>query len=110
MTRLARQSLELDGPIADFRHFALEQPLDHFRMAAAENDFHRRGRITYFEDHRLHAFTRVVLFAGDLLAARHNPFDAPERNDHRRAFETRDRPGDDGSDAVLVLFVNASAL
>jgi hypothetical protein len=110
MARLARQRLQLDRAIADFRHLALEQTLDHFRVRAAEDDLHRAGRVAHLEDQRLHALARVVLLAGDLLAARHDAFDAAEADDHRRAFEAGDGAGDDRADSVLVLFVNAAAL
>jgi hypothetical protein len=51
-----------------------------------------------------------VLLAGDLLAARHDPLDAAEVDDHRAALEAGDGAGDDRADAVLVLLVNAAAL
>ena len=53
------------------------------------------------------ALAHLVLLAGDLLAARHDPFDvAIQRDDHRRPFEAGDRARDDRADAILVFFVN----
>ncbi len=111
MPALAGERFDLDRALADFRHFALEQALDQFRMRTAEDDLHRAGRIAHLQDQRLNALAGLVRFAGDLLAARHDAFDVPvQRDDHRRAFEAGDRARDDRADAVLVFLVNRSAL
>ena len=68
------------------------------------------GRVAHFEDQRLDALARLVLLAGDLLAAGHDALDAAEVDDHRAALEAGDRAGDDRADAVLVFFVDAAAL
>jgi hypothetical protein len=58
----------------------------------------------------LDTFADVVLFAGNLLAARHDAFTAAEVDDDRVAFDPADRAGGDLPDAILVLFVNAAPL
>src|SRR5688572_27019704 len=110
MTRFTRESLELDRAIADFRHFALEEALDHFRVTAAQDDLHSGWRVANLKDHRLHALAGLVLLAWNLLAARHDSFDAAEVDDHRRTFEAGDGAGDDRADAVFVFLVDAATL
>ena len=84
MARLAGQGLDLDGALADFRNFALEEPADQFRMAAAEDDLHGAGRVAHFQDQGLHALADLVDFAGDLLAARHDALDVRQEGDDHR--------------------------
>ena len=110
MARLARQRLDFDRALADFRNFALEQPADQFRVRAAQNDLHGTGRIAHFEDQRLDSLADLVLLTGDLLRSWHDPFDAAQVDDHRPAFKPGDRPGDDRANPILVFFVNAAAL
>ncbi len=79
-------------------------------MAAAEDDLDRAGRVAHFQDQRLHALADLVDFAGNLLAARHDPFDvAQQGDDHRVLLEAGDGAGDDRADAVLVFLVDAAA-
>ena len=71
--------------------------------------FTAEGRIPYFQNECLDPFTRFMAFARDLLAARHDPFVAAQRDNHAAALEPRDGAGDDRADPVLVFFVNAAA-
>ena len=110
VARLARQGLDFDRSLADFGNFALEEPADEFRMAAAQNDLDGAGRIANFQNQGLNALADLVDFAGNLLAARHDPLDvSQEGDDHGVLLEAGDGSGDDGADAVFVFLVDASA-
>src|SRR5439155_2987831 len=78
MPRLAGQRLDLDGALADFRHLPLKQPTDQLRVRAAQDDLHGGRCIADFKNQRLHAFPDLVILAGDLLGARHDPLDATQ--------------------------------
>ena len=110
MTRLSGEGLDFDRAFSDFGHFAFEKALDHFRVAAAENDFYSAGRVAHFQDQRLHALAGVVHFTGDLLAARHDSFDPAECRDQCTAFKPGDRSGNDRADTVFVFLVDAAPL
>src|SRR5438093_12252578 len=79
-------------------------------MRARENDFDAAGRVAHFKDQTLDPLAGIMLLARDLLAARHDAFDAPEVDDHGSAFKAGDGSGNDRAHAVLVFFINAAAL
>src|SRR5205814_4885437 len=110
VTGLASQGLDLDGALPDLGDFALKQPPDELGVRAGEDDLDGGGGVADFEDEGLDALALLMIFAGDLLGAGHDAFDASEVDDHGAALEAGDGAGDDGADAVLEFLVNAAAL
>src|SRR5262249_53082214 len=69
---LARQRLDLDGPVLDLGDLLLEQPADELGVVARQNDLDAVAHLADVEDDGLDPFADVVRFAGDLFAPRQN--------------------------------------
>src|ERR1039458_7994881 len=87
VTRLARDTFNLDGLVRDFRHFKLEKFADEIGMAAGKNDLRAVQSVFDAQCIRANAVAGLVFLRGHTLPAGHDAFNFSEINDHITALE-----------------------
>src|ERR1039458_1188313 len=116
VTRLARDTFNLEGLVRDFRHFKLEKFADEIGMAAGKNDLRAVQSVFDAQCVRANAVAGLVFLRGHTLPAGHDAFNFTEINDHITALEAAHGAGKDIPGATLellehhVLFDLADAL
>src|SRR5690606_9363788 len=91
----ARHRFDLDDTLRHFGHFGLEETANEIGVTALKNDLHLVPRIADIHHEAADAIARLKLFAGNLLAARHEPFRAIDLDDQRPAFIPLRHAGDE---------------
>ena len=109
LARLARDRLDDDRSVVDFRDFHLKQPLHEHAISPRDHHLRpARGAVNLL-DHAAQAIADLVGFQAQLLAARHARFGAPQINDHLGAFHAFDRAIDQLAHPVRVFGVDGVA-
>ena len=106
---IARDRLDLDDAVVDFRHFLREQLGHELRMGAGEEDLRAARFLAHVHDVGANAVAGVEVLARDGLVALEQGLGPAQIHDHVAVFDALDEAVDDFADAVLVFFVLALA-
>src|SRR5262249_23102819 len=104
--RLARDSLDLNGAVTDFRYFQLKEFYHELRVGSGQNDLRPVGSVLDRSHITADAFTHLVLLGRDTLAIRQERLELSQINDDVRAFKPAYRPADDIAGAIFEFRVN----
>ena len=106
----ARDVLDLDLPVVDFRHFVLEQAAQHVLVRAADDNLRATAVALHLKQQGAHLIVRAIPLLGDLLLARHHCFGAPQAERDRSAGDALHRAGNEVAFALDKLAVERFAL
>ena len=107
---IARDRLDLDDAVVDFRHFLREQLRHELRMRARQENLRTARLAAHVVDVGADAVAVAQRFARQHLVAADDRLAAAEIDDHVAVFDALDDAVDDLADAVLVFLVLPVAL
>src|ERR1022692_2916423 len=102
-TRFARDALDLNRAVVDFRNLQLEQLDDELRVGAGQNDFRPVRAFLHGLDVAADAFADLVFLGRHALAVRQQRLVFAQVQNHIGTLEPPDRSADDFADAILEL-------